>query len=238
MTTSAADPYRHHRFPAWVIAHAVWLHRTFTLSLRDVALVLAERGVDVPHETIRRWCARFGGVFAERPRRCRRRPGATWHLDEVFARPAGGKRTYLRRAVDQRGTVLGTLVQGRRNAGAAKRFLARLLRTVGVSPRVLVTGGLRSYAAARGQVLARVAHRVGRWRNNRAEESHRPVRRRERQTQRFKSARQAQRFLAAHGAIRGHSRPPRAEMAAADRRRARARAFRIWRRETRVQRAT
>ncbi len=94
MTTSATDPYRYHRFPAWVIAHAVWLYHTFTLSLRDVALVLAERGVDVSHETIRRWCARFGGVFAERLRRCRRRPGTTWHLDEVFARLAGGKRTY------------------------------------------------------------------------------------------------------------------------------------------------
>jgi putative transposase len=232
MPTPPADPYRRRRFPAWVIAHAVWLCHTFALSLRDVALVLAERGVDVSHETVRRWCAEFGGAFAERLRRCRRRPGATWHLDEVFARVAGGRRLYLWRAVDQRGAVLGTLVQARRDAAAARRFLARLLARLGFAPRILVTDGLRSYAAAKRGVLPRVAHRVGRWLNNRAEEAHRPVRRRERQMQRFKSTRQAQRFLSAHGIIHAHFRLPGAGMAAAERRRARARAFRIWRRET------
>ena len=78
-----SDLYRCHRFPGEIISHAVWLYHSFSLSFRDVELLLAERGIVVSHETIRRWCARFGGVFAERLRRCRRRPGATWHLDEV-----------------------------------------------------------------------------------------------------------------------------------------------------------
>jgi transposase-like protein len=116
MTTPLADPYRRHRFPARVIAQAVWLYHTFALSPRDVALVLTERGVDVSHESIRRWCARFGRAFAERLRRRRPRPGATWHLDEVFARAAAGRRLYLWRAVDQRGAVPGTLAQARRDA--------------------------------------------------------------------------------------------------------------------------
>jgi putative transposase len=133
------------------------------------------------------------------------------------------------------GTPGRALVQARPDARAAKRFLARLLRTVGFAPRVLVTDGLRSRAAARREVMPRVAHRVGRRLNNRAEESHRPVRCREQQMQRFKSAAHAQRFLSAHGAIRGHFRPPRPGMDAAERRRVRATAFRIWRRETRAQ---
>ena len=55
--SSSADPHRHRRFPGWAIAHAVWLYHTFALSLRDVELTLTERGVDVSHETVRRWCA-------------------------------------------------------------------------------------------------------------------------------------------------------------------------------------
>ena len=230
--TPPTDPCHRHRFPGWVMAHAAWLHHAFGLRLRDVELMLAERGVTVSHETIRRWCRKFAGPFTERLRGRRPRPGAAWHLDEVFARVAGGRRLYLWRAVDQRGAVLGAFVQARRDAAAAKRFLARPLARMGFAARVLVTGGLRSCAAARREVLPGVAHRIGRWLNDRAEEAHRPVRRRERRMQRFKSAAQAQRFLSAHGVIRAHFRPPRHRMSAADCRRARTRAFRVWREET------
>ena len=115
--------YPRHRFPAEIISYAVWLYHVFSLSLRDVELLLAERGVIVSHESIRHWCRKFGADFA-RKLRCRRpRPGDTWHLDEVFIR-INGELHYLWRAVDQHGVVLDILVQGRRNGTAAKRFLS------------------------------------------------------------------------------------------------------------------
>ncbi len=223
--------YPGHRFPAEVIGHAVWLYHVFSLSLRDVELILAERGITVTHESIRRWGLKFGADFARRLRRRRPRPGDTWHLDEVVLR-INGVFHYLWRAVDQHGVVLDILVQGRRNATAAKRFFKRLLRGLKYLPRRLVTDGLRSYSAAQREVLPDVRHRTSRHLNNRAENSHRPTRRRERQMQRFKSPEQAQRFLSAHAMIYGHFRPCRHRMTAAQYCRARARAFRIWRQET------
>ena len=120
--------YSGHRFSAEIISHALWLYHVFSLSLRDVELILAERGITVTHESIRPWCLKFGGDVARRLRRRRRRPrpGNTWHLDEVFIR-IRGELHYLWRAVDQHGVVLDILVQGRRNATAAKRFFKRLL---------------------------------------------------------------------------------------------------------------
>ncbi len=144
---------------------------------------------------------------------------------------------YLWRAVDQHGVVLDILVQDRRNGAAAKRFFKRLLRGLRFKPRRLVTDGLRSYGIARRDLLPGVRHRTSRYLNNRAENSHRPTRRRERQMQRFKSPEQAQRFLSAHGFIYGHFRPRRHPMPAGDYRRARAKAFRVWRQETRAQMA-
>jgi putative transposase len=123
MTPQPAS-YPRHRFPAEIIAHAVWLYYVFSLSLRDVELILAERGVVVTHESIRNWCRKFGAGFARRLRRRRPKPGDTWHLDEVFIR-INGVLHYLWRAVDQHGVVLDILVQGRRNAAAAKRFFKR-----------------------------------------------------------------------------------------------------------------
>ena len=139
---------------------------------------------------------------------------------------------YLWRAVDQHGVVLDILVQDRRNATAAKCFFKRLLAGLKYKPRRLITDGLRSYGVARREVLPEVRHRTSRHLNNRAENSHRPTRRRERQMQRFKSAEQAQRFLSAHAMIHGHFRPRRHLMSAAQYRRARAKAFRVWRQET------
>jgi putative transposase len=139
---------------------------------------------------------------------------------------------YLWRAVDQHGAVLDILVQDRRNGAATKRFFRRLLRGPRFEPRRLVTDGPRSYGVARREVLPDVRHRTGRHLDNRAENSHRPTRRRERRMQRFKSPGQAQRFLSSHGMIHGHFRPRRHLMTAARYRRARAEAFRVWRQET------
>jgi putative transposase len=226
--------YPGYRFPAEVIGHAVWLYHVFGLSLRDVELILAERGIGVTHESIRRWCLRFGAEFARKLRRRRPKPGDTWHLDEVFLK-INGKLHYLWRAVDQHGVVLDILVQDRRNATAAKRFFKRLLAGLKYKPRRIITDGLRSYGVAKREVLPEVRHRTSRYLNNRAENSHRPTRRRERQMQRFKSPEQAQRFLSSHAMIHGHFRPRRHLMTAAQYRRARTEAFRVWRRETCVQ---
>ena len=139
------DPatYPGHRFPAEIIGHAVWLYHVFGLSLRDVELILAERGIDVTHESIRQWGLKFGGDIARRLRRRRPKPGDTWHMDEVYIR-IRGQLHYLWRAVDQHGVVLDILVQERRNATAAKRFFRRLLAGLKFRPRRIVTDGLRS----------------------------------------------------------------------------------------------
>ena len=183
---TARSFYPRHRFPAEIISHAVWLYHVFSLSLRDVELILAERGVMVTHESIRHWCLKFGAEFATRLRRRRPQPGDTWHLDEVFIRIRDVLH-YLWRAVDQHGVVLDILVQDRRNGAAAKRFFKHLLHGLQYKPRRLITDGLRSYGVAQRAVLPGVRHRTSRYLNNRAENSHRPTRRRERQMQRFKS---------------------------------------------------
>ena len=235
--TSDRATYLGCRFPAEIISHAVWLYHVFSLSLRDVELILAERGITVTHESIRNWCCRFGSEFAAKLRRRRPKPGDTWHLDEVFLR-VNGVLHYLWRAVDQHGVVLDILVQDRRNGSAAKRFFKCLLAGLKYKPRRLVTDGLRSYGVAQRELLPEVRHRSSRYLNNRAENSHRPTRRRERQMQRFKSAERAQRFLTAHGMIYGHFRPRRHLMTAGEYRRARTKAFQIWQQETCVQTAS
>lgn len=234
--TPQPTAFPRHRFPAEIIGHAVWLYHVFNLSLRDVELILAERGVIVTHESIRLWCTKFGGDLAKRLKRRRPPPGDTWHLDEVFIR-IRGVRHYLWRAVDQHGVVLDILVQERRNGAAAKRFFKRLLHGLKYIPRRLITDGLRSYGVAHRAVFPDVRHRTSRYLNNRAENSHRPTRRRERQMQRFKSSEQAQRFLSAHAMISGHFRRRRHLMTAARYRHARAKAFRVWRQEICVHQA-
>ena len=116
------DPHYRHRFPAEIISHVVWLDHVFSLSLRDIELILAERGIVVSYETVRRWCKKFGADFADRLRRRRPRPGDKWHLDEVFIRIQGVQR-YLWRAVDQDGVVLDILVQARRDGTRRKTVL-------------------------------------------------------------------------------------------------------------------
>jgi putative transposase len=227
----APDPHYRHRFPAEVIAHAVWLCHVFSLSLRDVVLLAAERGIIVSYETVRRWCGKFGESFAKRLRRRRPRPGDKWHLDEVFVRIQGIQH-YLWRAVDQDGVVLDILVQPRRDAEAAKRFFRRLLKGLQYMPHVIVTDKLRSYGVARRALLPKVEHRQSRYLNNRAENSHRPTRRRERQMQRFKSSDRAQGFLSSHAFIHGHFHPRRHLMTANSYHAIRTEAFEIWQQET------
>ena len=159
--------YRH-RFPPEIIQHAMWLYLRFTLSYRDVEELLAERGLDISYETVRR---------------------------------IAGERMYLWRAVDHEGEVLDMLVQRRRDTRAALRLMRKLLKKHGFAPKLLVTDKLRSYAAAFRRLRLTCPHEQGLRKNNRAENSHQAVRRRERKQQRFKSARSAQRFLSMHAAV-------------------------------------
>jgi putative transposase len=142
-------------------------------------------------------CKKSGRSFASRLRRGRPRPGDKWHLDEVFVR-IHGVQHYLWRGVDQHGVVLDILVPERRDAKAAKRFFGRRLKGLDYVPRVIVTDKLSSYRVAKRHLLPAVEQRQSRYLNNRAENSHRPTRRRERQMRRFKSPEQAQDFLSAH----------------------------------------
>jgi putative transposase len=216
-----------HRFPAEVISQAVWPYFRFPLSLRRVEEMLAARGIIISHETVRQWALRFGREFANRIRRRLPRAGDKWHLDEVAIKIAGVKH-WLWRAVDQAGMVLDVLVQGQRDKRAAKRLLRKLLKRQWRAPRVMVTDKLASYGAAKGEVMPSVEHRRHKGLNNRAENSHQPTRRRERQMKRFKSPRQVQRFLSAHDQINNLFHLRRDHVTANEYRAARARAFEVW----------
>ena len=193
--------YKRHRFPPDVIRHAVWLYFRFTLSLRDVEALLAERGIEVSYETIRCWTQKFGVWFAWNLRRSRPKPTGRWHLDEMVV-TIGGQQMFLWRAVDDEGEVLDMLVQRRRNKRAAARLLRKLLKNQGIHPEAIVTDKLGSYGAAAKAVGLADRHEPGGLpQDNRAENSHRPIRRRERKQQRFKSQGSAQRFLSTHGAV-------------------------------------
>jgi transposase-like protein len=192
--------YARHRFRAVVIRHSVWLYFLFTLSYRDIEDLLAERGLDVSYETVRRWVSKFGPLFAREIRRRRPRPTPQWHLDEM-AVLIGGKQFWLWRAVDDEGEVLDLLVQRRGDKLAAMKLLRKLLKIQGFAPNVLVTDKLPSYAAAKTQKRLSARHERGLRKNNRAENSHQPVRRREHKMQRFKSPGSAQSFLSVHAAV-------------------------------------
>ncbi|MDP2620323.1 MAG: IS6 family transposase [Hyphomicrobiales bacterium] len=192
--------YRRHRFPAEIIQRAVWLYFRFPLSYRDVEDLLAERGIDVTYETVRRWALKFGTAHAGKSMQLRPRSSGHWHLDEVFV-SINGKRMYLWRAVDSEGEVLDVLVQARRNKTAALKLMRKLLKTQGCVPDRIVTNKLPSYGAALRELGLSRQHDFGGRKNNRAENSHLAVRQRERRTQGFKSAGSAQRFLTIHAAI-------------------------------------
>lgn len=193
--------FKRHRFPAEVIRHAVWLYFRFNLSLRDVEEILARRGIEVSYETIRCWTRKFGPLIARRLKKRRPSPSPRWHLDEMVCW-IGGRRMYLWRAVDDEGEVLDLVVQRRRDNDAALKILGRLLRNQPVDPERITTDGLASYGSALRELGLKSLHRPGRLReNNRVENSHLPIRRRERQQQGFKSQASAQKFLTTHAAI-------------------------------------
>jgi putative transposase len=229
MTTPAtANPYTHHRFPAEIISHGIWLYYRFCLSYRDVEELLFARGVIVTYEAIRKWCHKFGQPYANQLRRRRPRPGDKWHLDEVFL-TINGEHHYLWRAVDQEGHVLDILVQRRQDKKAATTFFRKLLKGLTDVPRVIITDKLKSYGAAKRDILPGVEHRQHRYLNNCAENSHQPTRQRERRMQRFKSPGHAQRFLSAYGPIAQHFRPRRHLLPAPKYRQEMAHRFQIWR---------
>src|SRR6266700_3679932 len=200
--------YCRHRFPPAVIQHAMWLYLRFTLSYRDVEELLAERGLEVSYETVRRGVLKFGPGIARNLRRCRPRPSDRWHLDEMVVRIAG-KHMYLWRAVDHEGEVLEIFVQRRRDRSAAVKLMRKLLRKQGFAPKQVTTDKLRSYGAAFQHLGLSCHHEQGLRQNNRAENSHQVVRRRERKMQRFKSAASAQRFLSVHAAVHNTFNLPR-----------------------------
>lgn len=216
-----------YRFPREIVAYAVWVYHRFALSTADVEDLLADRGVIVSRETIRKWVNRFGRHFSDCIRRDRPSAADKWHVDEVVI-PINGRKYWLWRAVDANGDVLDILVQPQRNAKAARRFLARLIGRFG-EPRVVITDKLRSYFKPIQDLAPTADHRAHKGLNNRIEGSHRPTRKREKLMGRFKSARQAQRFLATHDQINIVFRPRRYQLSAISYRHARADAFDLWR---------
>jgi putative transposase len=227
-TPALPNRYKNHRFPGEIISHGVWLYYRFCLSYRDVEELLFERGVIVTYEAIRKWCRKFGQQYANQLRRRRPRPGDKWHLDEVYL-TIRGECHYLWRAVDQDGHILDILVQRRRNKKVAKKFFRKLLKGLTYVPRVIITDKLKSYGAAKREMLPSVEHRQHPYLNNRAESSHQPTRQRERRMQRFKSPGHAQRFLSAYGPIAQYFRPRRHLFTAQAYRQEMSQRFQIWR---------
>ncbi len=161
---------------------------------------MAERGIDVSYETVRRWVLKFGSDYAQCIKKRRPRPHAEWFLDEVIVN-IGGKPMYLWRAVDGEGEVLDVLVQKRRNKRTALRILRKLLHNQGIPPTKIVTDKLRSYGAALRDLNIEHLHDTTNRLNNRAESSHVPIRRREQKMQLFKSHKSTQIFLSIYGPI-------------------------------------
>jgi putative transposase len=185
----------------------VMMYVRYPLSLRNVEDLLAERGINVSYETVRFWWNRFGPMFAAEigKRRIGQRRGCAhwrWHLDEVFVK-INGKQCYLWRAVDHEGEVLDVYVTSKRDKAAASRFLKRILKRHGRTSEI-VTDGLPAYGAAMREVGGGMRHEIGRRRNNRAENSYLPFRRRERAMQRFRSQRTLQKFSSIHAQLHNH----------------------------------
>jgi putative transposase len=193
--------FKRHRFPPDVIRHAVWLYFRFTLSLRDIEELLARRGIDVSYETAPCWTIKFGPIIGRNLRRRRQPPSPRWHFDEMVGK-IGGERVFLWRAVDDEGEVLDLVVQKRRDTRAALKLLKRMFRNQHVEPESIVTDGLKSYGSALRHLGLSDVHTPRRLReNNRAENSHLPIPRRERKMLGFKSQVSAQRFLTTNAAI-------------------------------------
>jgi len=223
------NKYKRHRYPKEIISYAVWLYHRFNLSHRDIEDLLAERGIIVSREAIRLWCIKFGAVYSRRLKGKHRGYGDTFYIDEVFIK-INGKQHYLWRAVDQDGEVVDVYLQGKRDGAAAKRFFKRLLRNHKGEPRKIVTDKLRSYGVAHRELIPDTIHSTKQYENNRAERSHESTRVREKVMRRFKSVRQAQRFLGAHAAVSNLFNLGRHLVSAEHYKNLRASAFAKWRR--------
>jgi len=201
------SPFRRFNSSPEVIRLVVLMYVRFPLSLRNVEDLLFERGIDVCHETVRFWWNRFGPLFAADVRRQRvnRMNGFRqwkWHLDEVYVK-ISGEMHYLWRAVDQEGEVLESYVTKTRDKKAALRFMKKALKRRG-SPAVITTDGLRSYKAAMNELGNAQKQEIGRWANNRVENSHLPFRRRERAMLRFRQMKSLQKFVSVHANVHNH----------------------------------
>ena len=194
------NTYKHHRVPPEIISYAVWLYYRFNLSHRDIEDLRAERGITVSREAIRLWCIKFGAIYTRRLKRKHRGYGDSFYIDEVIVK-INGKQHYLWRAVDQDGEVVDVYLQAKRDGATAKRFFKRLLRNHGGELRTIVTDKLRSYGVAHRELMPETIHSTEQYENNRAEQSHEATRVRERGMRKFKSVRQAQRFLGTHAAV-------------------------------------
>jgi putative transposase len=201
------SPFRYFRTSREIIRLAVMQYVKFPHSLRNVEDLLHERGIDVSHETVRFWWIRFRPMFAteirkKRIQQFRFHSNWRWHLDEVFVK-INGEQHNLWRAVDHEGEVLESYVTKRRDRKAALKFLKKTMKRFG-PPHVIVTDLLRSYGAAMKVIGNADRQETGRWKNNRAENSHLPFRRRERAMQRFRSMRSLQKFVAVHASVHNH----------------------------------
>ena len=201
-----SNPFRYFKTSPEIIRLAVMMYIRYPLSLRQVEDLLHERGVDISHETVRAWWNRFGPIFAAeiRKRRLHRRLFSSWrwHLDEVFVR-INSETHYLWRAVDHEGEVLESFVTKRRDRKAALKFVRKAMKRFG-RPEVIVTDRLRSYPAAMKIIGNAERQETGRWLNNRAENSHQPFRRREREMAKFRSAKSLQKFASIHASVYNH----------------------------------
>ena len=220
-----------YRFPKSIISYTIYLYRRFLLSYRDVQELLFERGIDVSHETIRVWCAKFGPNLAEALRSRKQGGGRSWHVDEMRV-VMGGIVHWLWRAVDEHGEVLDVLMQKERDTGAAKRFFRRLLDERDIPERI-VTDGLRSYGAALRETpeLGATEHvtvSAAERQNNLIEQSHRPTRDQERQQRGFRTSQRAQSFLFTHAEVNHLFRYTRARTPANLCRRNWTSGFRVW----------
>jgi putative transposase len=201
------SPFRYFNSSPEVIRLAVMMYVRFPLSLRNVEDLLFERGIDICHETVRQWWNRFGPLFAADIRRQRvsRMRGFSqwrWHLDEMFVK-INGERHYLWRAVDHEGEVLESFVTKKRDKAAALAFMKKALKRHGRA-ETIVTDGMRSYPAAMRELGNLERREMGRWMNNRAENSHLPFRRRERAMLRFRQMKSLQKFASVHSSFHNH----------------------------------
>jgi putative transposase len=201
------NPFRYFKTSPEIIRLAVMMYVRFPLSLRNVEDLLHERGIDICHETVRYWWNRFGPMFAREIRKKRMHPNPNhsnwkWHLDEVFVK-INGETHYLWRAVDHEGEVLEAYVTKRRDRKAALDFLKKIMKKHG-APKVIVTDRLRSYRAAMKIIGNETTQEVGRWKNNRCENSHLPFRRREYAMLKFRRMRSLQKFVSIHCSVFNH----------------------------------